>query len=113
MSQKLTLLHSNDLHGDFLFDNDRKTGGLARLSGFIRKVRESEDNVAYMIAGDLFSGSVIDSEYQGLSTIDLVNLLNPDVATVGNHEVDYGIAHLLFLKNAPGSRLPMPTCSLR
>ncbi|MCF0111610.1 MAG: bifunctional metallophosphatase/5'-nucleotidase, partial [Erysipelotrichaceae bacterium] len=71
---------------------------------------ESEDNVAYMIAGDLFSGSVIDSEYQGLSTIDLVNLLNPDVATVGNHEVDYGIAHLLFLEKC--ARFPITNANL-
>ena len=46
----------------------------------------------------MFRGSVIDSEYQGLSTIDLMNNLRPDVATVGNHEVDYGFAHLLFLE---------------
>ncbi len=27
-----------------------------------------------------------------------MNLLGPDVATIGNHEVDYGIAHLLFIE---------------
>ena len=46
----------------------------------------------------MFRGSVIDSEYKGLSTIELMNYLSPDVVSLGNHEVDYGIAHLLFLE---------------
>ena len=98
--KKLTIVHSNDMHGDFLpGDKDGiETGGLARLSGYINKTREERKNVLYMIAGDMFRGSIIDSEYQGLSTIDLVNNLRPDVATIGNHEVDYGIAHMLFLE---------------
>ena len=101
MIKKLTLLHSNDIHGDFLPKTDPggiSTGGLARLSGYVRKVRAEEENVIYAVAGDMFRGSVIDSEYMGLSTIELMNMLSPDVATVGNHEVDYGLAHLLFLE---------------
>ena len=96
----IVILHSNDMHGDFL-PEDRdgvETGGLARLSGYVKKVRAREDNVVYAIAGDMFRGSIIDSEYMGLSTIDLVNLLEPDVACIGNHEVDYGLGHLLFLE---------------
>lgn len=95
----LTLIHNNDMHGDFLPEekDGKMVGGLPLLSGYIQKKREECENVVYAIAGDMFRGSIIDSEYMGLSTIELVNLLNPDVATVGNHEVDYGIAHLLFL----------------
>lgn len=61
-------------------------------------VRKQEKNVLYAIAGDMFRGSVIDSEYKGVSTIGIMNLLGPDVATIGNHEVDYGLSHLLFLE---------------
>ena len=95
----LTILHNNDMHGDFLPEekDGKKVGGLPLLSGYLKKAREEKDSILYAIAGDMFRGSIIDSEYMGLSTIELVNLLNPDVATVGNHEVDYGIAHLLFL----------------
>ena len=95
----LTLLHNNDMHGDFLPEekDGKKVGGLPLLSGYLNKVRSEKENVIYAIAGDMFRGSIIDSEYMGLSTISLVNLLNPDVATIGNHEVDYGLAHLLFL----------------
>lgn len=98
--KKLTILHSNDMHGDFLpTEKDGKmTGGLPLLSGYVNKVRAEKENVIYAIAGDMFRGSIIDSEYQGLSTIELMNLMCPDVATIGNHEVDYGLAHLLFIE---------------
>ena len=98
--KKLTLLHSNDMHGDFLAENvdEKLTGGVSMLSGYLTKCRNEDPNVVYAIAGDMFRGSVIDSEFHGLSTIQIVNLLAPDVVTLGNHDTDYGVAHLLFLE---------------
>jgi 5'-nucleotidase len=103
----LTLLHSNDLHGDLLAENrdSRAIGGISLLSGYVQKVRSEEQNVAYCIAGDMLQGSLIDAEFKGLSTIDVMNLLNPDVASLGNHETDYGLAHLLFLERC--ARFPL------
>lgn len=98
--EKLVLLHSNDMHGDFLAESKdgNDEGGVSLLSGYIKEVREKEQNTIYAIAGDMFRGSIIDSEYKGFSTIELMNFLAPDIATLGNHEVDYGLAHLLFLE---------------
>ena len=98
--KKLTILHSNDMHGDFLAEeiDHNLVGGVSLLSGYINKVRQEEENVLYAIAGDMFCGSIIDSEFHGLSTIQIMNMLGPDIVTIGNHEVDYGIAHLLFLE---------------
>lgn len=98
--KKLTLLHSNDMHGDFFSEEKGKDviGGASRLSGYVSKVRAEEKNVLYCIAGDMFRGNVIDSEYQGISTIEIMNMISPDVVTIGNHETDYGLAHLLFLE---------------
>ena len=104
--KKLVILHSNDLHGDFLQkENDGiHAGGLVRLSGYVKKVRAEEENVIYLNEGDMFRGYIIVSEDLVLSTINLMNMLRPDVTAVGNHEVDYGLAHLLFLENAPAFR---------
>lgn len=98
--KKLVLLHSNDMHGDFLAEqlDDKLVGGVSMLSGYVDKVRKEEPNTIYCIAGDMFRGSIIDSEYKGLSTIEIMNALAPNVVTIGNHETDYGIAHLLFLE---------------
>lgn len=101
-TKKFTILHSNDMHGDFLAEarqgSGRLVGGLALLSGYLNKVREEEENVIYVVAGDMVQGSLIDSEYKGVSTIEIMNYLSPDVVTLGNHELDYGLPHLLFLE---------------
>ena len=101
-TKKFTILHSNDMHGDFIAEiqagETKLLGGLALLSGYINKVRREEENVLYVIAGDMVQGSLIDSEYKGLSTMGLMNYLAPDVVALGNHEFDYGLPHLLFLE---------------
>jgi len=100
--KKFTILHSNDMHGDFLAEikegKKELIGGLSLLSGYINKIRKEEENVLYVIAGDMLQGSLIDSEWKGLSTIEIMNWLAPDVVTLGNHEIDYGLPHLLFLE---------------
>jgi 5'-nucleotidase / UDP-sugar diphosphatase len=101
-TKKITILHSNDMHGDFLAEvqgaSGTLIGGLSLLSGYINQVRKEEKNVLFTISGDMLQGSVIDSEYQGVSTIEIMNYLSPDVVTLGNHELDYGLPHLLFLE---------------
>jgi len=110
--KKLTILHSNDLHGDFLAKevDAELLGGISMLSGYVKKVRAETENVIYVIAGDMLQGSIIDSEFLGLSTIEIMNLLGPDVATVGNHEIDYGLAHLLFLERC--AKFPIVNANL-
>ena len=104
MAQKnlkhLTLLHSNDMHGDFLAEeiDNELVGGVSLLSGYVNQVRRDTPNTLYMIAGDMFRGSLIDTEFKGISTIEIMNVLGPDIVSLGNHELDYGIAHLLFLE---------------
>ena len=100
--KKFTILHSNDMHGDFLAEaksgEGNLVGGLSLPSGYINKVRQTEKNTLYVIAGDMLQGSMIDTEFKGLSTMEIMNYLAPDVVTLGNHELDYGFPHLLFLE---------------
>ncbi|MFA5827793.1 MAG: bifunctional UDP-sugar hydrolase/5'-nucleotidase [Candidatus Shapirobacteria bacterium] len=101
-TKKFTIIHSNDMHGDFLAEVQGKEGttigGLALLSGYLNKVRSEEKNVLYVISGDMVQGSLIDTEYKGISTMEIMNYLSPDVVALGNHEFDYGLPHLLFLE---------------
>ena len=101
------------MHGDFLAENvdSRLVGGVSMLSGYIAKTRAETANVIYAVAGDMFRGSIIDSEYKGVSTIEIMNMLAPDVVTIGNHEADYGLAHLLFLEKC--ARFPFVNANLR
>lgn len=90
------------MHGDFVAEiqgqGGRLIGGLPLLSGYLNKVRQEEENVLYVISGDMVQGSLIDTEYKGISTIEIMNYLSPDVVALGNHEFDYGLPHLLFLE---------------
>ena len=58
----------------------------------------------------MFRGNIIDSEYQGVSTIEIMNMISPDIVTIGNHETDYGLAHLLFLEKC--ARFPIINANL-
>lgn len=106
-TKRFTILHSNDMHGDFFAEVAQEEagqgageliGGLALLSGYINRVRAEEENVLYVISGDMVQGNIIDTEYRGISTIEIMNYLAPDVVALGNHELDYGLPHLLFLE---------------
>jgi len=110
--RNLTLLHSNDLHGDFFSADvdDRTLGGISMLSGYVSSVKAKEANTLYCIAGDMLQGSLIDSEFKGISTIEIMNLLNPDIVSLGNHEIDYGLAHLLFLERC--AKFPIVNANL-
>lgn len=87
-TQKFTLRHSNDMHGDFLAevqeDKGKLVGRLSLLSGYLNKVREEEENVIYVIAWNMVQGPLIDAECKGASTIELMNFLSPDVVNLGN-----------------------------
>ena len=115
MSQRyknLTILHSNDLHGDFLSlqTDESLRGGISMLSGYVSQVKENTPNAIYCIAGDMLQGSLIDSEFKGISTIEIMNLLGPDIVSLGNHEIDYGLAHLLFLERC--AKFPIVNANL-
>ena len=43
-TKKITILHSNDMHGDFLAEqlDDKLVGGVSMLSGYVEKGRSEE-----------------------------------------------------------------------
>ena len=97
--KRITILHSNDIHGKFTGEtgeDGKLRGSMAQVAGLVAQTKKDNPNTIYCIAGDVFQGSLIDSDYQGLSTIDILNLIDIDVMSLGNHELDYGISHMLF-----------------
>ena len=97
---KITILHANDIHGQLNFKIDKTlgiTGGISLLSGYVKKTRE-EGPTFFGICGDILQEDVLGSDYKGTNTVELINYLAPDCLSLGNHELDYGIAHLLVFK---------------
>lgn len=97
--KEIVILHSNDIHGTFAGqtdENGKLCHSLAQAAGYVKMKKSENPDTLFCIAGDVFQGSLLDSDFQGMSTIDMLNLSNIDVMSIGNHELDYGIAHLMF-----------------
>lgn len=87
--QKLTILHTNDLHAH-LVPNEQGQGGLAYLATAVREQRAGCTACLFLNAGDLVQGTPVSTIYQGVPVYQIANLLGIDVSTPGNHEFDYG-----------------------
>lgn len=98
--KEITILHTNDIHGQLNFTVGKDFtvhGGISLLSGYINKVREEKD-VFLGICGDILQEDIRGSDYKGTNTVELINYLEPDALSLGNHELDYGLAHLLIFE---------------
>lgn len=98
MKKELTILHANDIHGQLNFTVGKDLtvqGGISLLSGYVNKVRK-EAPVFFGICGDVLQEDVWGSDYKGTNTVELINYLKPDAISLGNHEMDYGLEHLLI-----------------
>lgn len=92
----LSILHTNDIHchiDPFPEDHSiyRGRGGLARLSGLINQIRETETNVLLFDAGDMFQGTPYFNYYQGEVILKVMSEMGYDAGTIGNHEFDNGL----------------------
>ncbi|MBQ6151487.1 MAG: bifunctional metallophosphatase/5'-nucleotidase [Mogibacterium sp.] len=95
----ITILHTNDIHGKFAGETDENgklCHSLTQLAGYVKKRKTENPDTVFCIAGDVFQGSLLDSDFQGMSTLDMLNLIDIDVMAIGNHELDYGISHMMF-----------------
>ncbi len=94
--KKITILYTNDLHSHVeplkvpWISHTRLLGGFANIATLVKKEKASNANTLYLDAGDYFCGPYISSLTKGEAIIDLMNYLNVDATTIGNHEFDYG-----------------------
>jgi 5'-nucleotidase len=87
-TKTITLLAVNDVYR-LLPANGR--GGLAELATLIKRIEaESPETTRFVLAGDTLSPSVESKLFQGRQMVAVWNALGLDVATLGNHEFDYG-----------------------
>ena len=95
---RVTILHTNDLHGHLTGWEGwegplkgRTIGGVSRLATAIRQVRkEAAESVVLLDAGDLIGDTMI-ADFTREALIAAFNLLGYDAMTLGNHEPDFGI----------------------
>lgn len=117
----LTILHYNDFHSQNVpttlsvrtDDGERvrkPAGGAAVLKYAIEKIRGEEEHVVLLHAGDDFQGTPISAITKGASQFEVLELMQPDVMTLGNHEFDYGADNIRRL--LPTATFPIVSANL-
>ncbi|MFH0806821.1 MAG: bifunctional UDP-sugar hydrolase/5'-nucleotidase [Elusimicrobiota bacterium] len=79
---KVTILSMNDFHAEF--------NKAAIISSYINYYRKNQNNVVWVMSGDYFKGSALDSISKGKASIEILNKFAPDALSLGNHEFDWG-----------------------
>jgi 5'-nucleotidase len=88
----LTILQVNDVYSIAPIDG---MGGLARLATLKQSITAAGRTPFVMLAGDFLSSSVESTVFKGEQMIASLNAAGLDMATLGNHEFDFGIDVLL------------------
>ncbi len=83
---KTIILHSNDVHGSI--------AGYANIAELRNEYEAQGADVILVDAGDFSQGTAYVSTTKGADAITMMNAAGYDLATLGNHEFDYGYAQL-------------------
>lgn len=95
---KLTILHTNDIHGHLTpwrgWEGElagKTMGGMDRLGSAVKQVRTEAgaDSVLLLDAGDTLGDTMIADATQGKAIIDVMNALAYTAMVIGNHEPDF------------------------
>ena len=97
---KLVILYTNDQHSRIepFPENDVKyagEGGFAKRAALIEKIRNKEENVLLLDAGDIFQGTPYFNYFFGEVEYKLMSLMKYDAVTFGNHDFDLGCENIV------------------
>lgn len=85
----ITILQLNDLYQVSPVDRGKR-GGIARAATLHKKIRAQSPNTLFLLSGDFISPSVASRLFKGKQMIAALNAAGLDIATLGNHEFDFG-----------------------
>ena len=86
-SAPVTFLQLNDVYSTIPIDG---MGGLARVATVRQQLAAAGKTPVLVIAGDFLSPSVASSIFKGEQMVAALNAIGLDIATLGNHEFDFG-----------------------
>lgn len=85
----ITILQLNDVYQVSPVDKGKR-GGIARVGMLQKKIREQSPNTLFLLSGDFISPSVASRIFKGKQMVAALNAAGLDIATLGNHEFDFG-----------------------
>lgn len=104
-AESVVLLHTNDTHSQL--DPDKAgNGGVLPRKALIDSIRNAEDNVILIDAGDVVQGSLFFKFFRGEVEYPLMDMMDYDIRILGNHEFDNGIDDIAkYYKSIKGTPL--------
>lgn len=109
-TKTLTLLQTSDTHSRIqpvdvnAADPSAGKGGFVRRATMVKQLRMQIPDLLLLDCGDFSQGTPYYNIFRGEVEVKLMNEMNYDVATIGNHEFDFGLdnmAHLFRLAKFP------------
>jgi 5'-nucleotidase len=85
----ITILQLNDVYQVTPVDRGKR-GGIARVGTLQKKIRATSPNTLFLLSGDFISPSVASRLFKGKQMVAALNAAGLDIATLGNHEFDFG-----------------------
>ena len=104
---KLTILHTNDMHSHIhplTNGRNKGLGGMAQRATLIKRLRQENEHVLLLDAGDIFQGTPYFNMYGGELEFKLMSEMKYDAATIGNHDFDNGLDGIF--KKLPHAKFP-------
>ena len=99
--KQLVILHTNDTHSQILPINEQlpdtlkaARGGFLRRINLLKEERQKEPDLLLFDSGDFCQGSAYFTMFKGDVEVGLMNEMNYDAATIGNHEFDFGMENM-------------------
>ncbi len=100
----IVVIYTNDIHTyiknrDINDEKKAKNLSYSALSALKEEVAAQGKEVILVDAGDHIQGTAYGDMDKGATIIQMMNETGYDIATIGNHEFDYGIARIFELVN--------------
>ena len=92
LNYPIAIIYDNDVH--CAVDN------YPQLAALRNTVQRQTPYVTIVSSGDFLQGDLIGAASKGGSIVSILNAINYDVVTLGNHEFDYGMPRLLELTDS-------------
>ena len=88
LAGKTVILHTNDVHGEI--------ARYAKVAALKAELEARGADVILVDAGDYSQGTIYVSVNKGADAVTMMNAAGYDLATIGNHEFDYGYEQLML-----------------
>lgn len=111
--ERIIILHTNDTHSRIdPFPKGSKyegLGGMAKRAHIVKQIRNDNEHVLLLDAGDTFQGTPYFNVYGGEVEFKMMSKMGYDATTLGNHDFDAGVDGLV--KQLPHANFDFINCN--